>query len=80
MQTVPIRIEDTNRRDKGLQLVAIELDGDGALLCAEYEGRSYSFRRTGVNLKTGKPMTELGAEEGALRLWIADDLSFACED
>ncbi|CAB3758663.1 hypothetical protein [Paraburkholderia humisilvae] len=81
METVTIRITDTNGRDKGAMPVGIERRADGTVWVVHHAGEQYvASGKAGTNVRTGKPVTEYQARGDALRLWLADDLSFADED
>lgn len=75
-----INIYDTNGRVKGMRPIEFVKAEDGAVRWIEYAGETYYFSRTGTNVRTGKPMKEYAAQGDALRLWVADDFSFAQED
>jgi hypothetical protein len=81
METVRISISDTNGRDKGSMPVGIERRSDGTVYAVHHAGEHYvASGKVGTNVRTGKPVTEYQAQGDALRLWLADDLSFADED
>jgi hypothetical protein len=80
METVRIAVTDTNGCAKGLHTMGIERGTTGDVVMVEYAGLFYVYSRKGVHRSTGKAMTEFAANGDALRLWVADDLSFAEED
>lgn len=81
METVTIKITDTNGCDKGAMQVGIERRADGTIWAMHHAGEHYvASGKVGTNVKTGKQVTEYQAQGDALRLWLADDLSFADED
>ncbi|MFP4891210.1 hypothetical protein [Paraburkholderia sp. EG304] len=80
METLQILVRDTNDRAKGLRPISVERDASGEMMSLEYAGDHYHFSRTGTNIATNKPMVEFAARGNALRLWVAEDLSFAQED
>lgn len=81
METVTIRITDANGRDKGAMPVGIERRSDGTVYAVHHAGEHYvASGKVGTNRRTGKPVIEYQARGDAMRLWLADDLSFADED
>jgi hypothetical protein len=81
METVTIRITDSNGRDKGATAVGIERRSDGTVYAVHHAGEHYvAGGKVGANVRTGKPVTEYQTQGDALRLWLSDDLSFADED
>lgn len=81
METVTIWITDTNGRAKGVMPVGIQRRDDGTVCAVHHEGEHYvASGKVGTNVKSGKPVSEFQAQGDALRLWLADDLSFADED
>ncbi|MBN3756089.1 hypothetical protein G3N95_24325 [Paraburkholderia sp. Tr-20389] len=81
METVTIRITDTNGRSKGAIPIGIERRSDGTVYAVHHAGEHYvASGKVGTNVRTGKPVTEYRAQGDALRFWLADDLSFGDED
>jgi hypothetical protein len=80
-QTITIHVTDTNRRAIGERQIGIERRGDGTVYAVQHAGEDYhASGKTGTNVRTGKPVCEFAAQGDALRLWLADDLSFLDED
>jgi hypothetical protein len=81
MEVIGVHIIDANGRDKGVRPVTITMRRmGGTVIGLDYAGEHYAYSRPGTNVKAGKAMSEFCAQGDALRLWLANDLSFAQED